>query len=103
MANNLARNPWTLDTAGATPLTTKQLRIRKLRWVVTAAGAAADDCVIQDASGRETFRFVNHDGTTQYQYEIDFSDGGAGGIAGFPILGFILDTITRGTLYVYLF
>lgn len=39
MANNISVNPLVLDTAGASPITTQQLRVRKLRWVgASAAG-----------------------------------------------------------------
>jgi hypothetical protein len=92
MANDLTKNPWVIDTAGATSTWTGPVYIQKIRWVPAAAG---DDLVINDKNGEEIFSVTN---------------ALTGGVAGTikedfigmpPYHGFNVATIGGGTLYVY--
>ena len=49
MSNVLGKSPWIIDTASATPVTTKPLIIKELRLT----GVATNACVVKDGSGHE--------------------------------------------------
>ena len=51
MSNVLGKSPWIIDTASATPLTTKPITLRELRLV----GVATNACIVKDASGHEIY------------------------------------------------
>jgi hypothetical protein len=100
VANDVTGNPWLLDTQ-ALPLIPSgtPVRIRRLRWVVQAAGVPTDLCLVGSGIFTTKIHLHNHDGAVQYQYDTHFHGGGP---EGFPLDGFSLLGISRGVLYVYL-
>ena len=49
MANVLEGNPWLIDTASGTAITTERVRILGFRWV--GASAAGHACIVTDSGG----------------------------------------------------
>lgn len=93
MANDLTKNPWIIDTAGATSTWTGPVHIRQMEWVPAAAG---DDLTVTDKNGNTIWSVTNA-----------LADGVAGkesiDLRGrTPWQGFIVSAIGGGTLYVYL-
>ena len=56
MANDVTSNPWILDTAGATPITTDLIRVKGIRWV--GATTAAHAAILKDQNGKVKWRSV---------------------------------------------
>lgn len=53
MANNLSRNPWSLDTASASLFFTGDVFITEIVW--TGIGSAGDTVSLLDSGGNEVF------------------------------------------------
>jgi hypothetical protein len=49
MSNDLTQNPWVVDTASATPITSDAVRVAKFRWV--GGTTAGHECKITNAAG----------------------------------------------------
>jgi len=96
MANSFLGTPpvWILDTASATAVSTDVIRPYSMVWV-SATAAPGDLCIVQDKNGKEIWRSVapgpNFDGD-----EFRAPD------KSFNMQGFILQTLSSGTLRVYL-
>lgn len=54
MANDVAGNPWKLDTTGA--VSSANVRIERIRWV--GGTTAGHTCVLHDAAGKTVVSFV---------------------------------------------
>lgn len=93
MANDLTKNPWVLDTAGATSTFTGPVYINRMRFVPAAAG---DDLTVTDKNGNTIWQLTNvlADGIAGSE-EIDLRGNP-------PYQGFILSVIGGGTLYVWI-
>lgn len=89
MANNLAGNPWVLDTAAVTNIWNQTLFPTAIEW--SGYTDAAHTCIIKDARGVEV---VNWKGTT------DLSPRSIEpGIM--RMRGFIVDTLGSGKIKVW--
>lgn len=90
MANDTTSNPWVLDTAAE--IATEQVMVESMEWV---PNAAANDLIVKDSAGN-------------IKWDVDAIAGGTPGKEVTPwnkplrMIGFDLDTIDGGTLYVYL-
>ena len=100
----LDQNPLIVTDGDAAPATIiaagTKLRLRSLRWIVTAGGAATDNIVLQDGNSNEITTFVNATGV-QADHEQDFSQENGG----FNIDGLVLSAeagTSTWSLYVYL-
>jgi hypothetical protein len=89
MANDITGNPWILDTAAF--ITKSPVRIKRMEW---KPSAAADDLTVKDRHG-DVF------------WDRDALDAAPGGDEFFEpgdsirMMGFDLDTIDGGVLYVW--
>lgn len=94
MANDLLKNPWKVDTAAATVLTTAALRVRGVRWVgATTAGHTA---IIHDQNARVVWSGV---ATGANYAESDMINTGD---RGWDWDGLIVPTLASGILYIEL-
>ena len=91
MANDTSRNPWSIDTASATDLTTDWVNVRNLQWI--GASAAAQECVVTDQNGQVIWRRLAQGANQDFETEFQ-------GKYGRPINGFRVSTLGGGTLYV---
>ena len=90
MANIYGHSQWILDTAGV--VTTDKVRINKMEW---RPNAAADDLLIYDNNAETIWVTKALAGGTAGKE--DFSPSKP-----FDALGFDVETIDGGTLYVWL-
>ena len=89
MANDLTKNPWKIDTAAATVLSTLKLRVKGVRWVgATTAGHTA---VIHDQNSRLVWTSV---ATGANYVESDLIENDWDGL--------IVPTLASGILYLEL-
>ena len=89
MANDLTKNPWQVDTAAGTVLTTMKLRVKGVRWVgATTAGHTA---IIHDQNSRIVWRSV---ATGANYVESDLIENDWDGL--------IVPTLASGILYIEL-
>lgn len=86
MANDLSRNPWSLDTAAV--ITTDKVRVKSLRWY-TKSATAGDDISVEDAHGEKIWESVA-DGSNYVEAQLIEED----------FEGFELAVIDSGVLYV---
>ena len=93
MSNIILNNPWVLDTAAASVITSGSGVIQALFWDIGAAGAAGDAISLTDEAGAVKYAFTlpADDAPVQPQ---QFPTGLFTG-------GLILPTLARGKLYVY--
>lgn len=92
MANDLTKNPWVIDTVGATSQFIGPVYINSMRWVPTAAG---DDITVTDKNGNTIWTVTNAlTGGVAGTLSIDLRDQP-------PYQGFIVSAMGGGTLYVY--
>ena len=92
MANDLTKNPWVIDTAGATSTWTGPVYIKSMRWVPAAAG---DDLTVTDKNGNTIWTVTNAlTGGVAGTLTIDLKEMP-------PFQGLIVSAIGGGTLYVY--
>ena len=91
MANITTGNPWILDTAGT--ITTKPIRVRRLRWTPTTDG---DDLAVTDNGGNSiwSLKAIAADSNQGLGYTLEL--GGS-------LNGLTVGTIDHGTLYVDLY
>jgi hypothetical protein len=94
MANNVSRNPLVIDTAGGSPITTQQLRIRKLRWV--GGSAAGHQAIVQDQFGNVFWESIA--AGANYVEETDFSTDLTQRTV---VSGLTVPTLGSGKLYIY--
>ena len=90
MANIYGHSQWILDTAGV--VTTDKVRISRMEW---RPNAAADDLLIYDNNAVTVWVTKALAGGTAGAEKISFGEGQ-------DILGFDVETIDGGTLYVWL-
>jgi hypothetical protein len=91
MANIYGHLQWILDTAGV--ISTDKIRVKKLEWVPNAQN---DDLVINDSNGESVWTVTNATAAGRSGLEtLDFGEKGQ------DFLGFDLDTIGGGILYVW--
>jgi hypothetical protein len=83
MANVTTGNPWQIDTASATALTTDRKRIRQVHW----------------RSGSGTVEL--QDGSGNYVWGEEWPDASAQFPIGMQVTGITVSTLTSGTLYIY--
>jgi len=92
LANDLLKNPWKVDTAAATILSTELLRIKGIRWVgATTAGHTA---VIQDKNARVVWSSVAS-GANYVESDL-INDGDRG----WNWDGLVVATLASGILYI---
>lgn len=95
MANSTSGNPWILDTAAATVLTTDKLAIAAIRWVgSTTAGHTA---VIQNAAGRVFW--ASEANAANFVDETVFA--GSTALSASNPVGLVMATLGSGKVYVY--
>ena len=101
MANDTARNPWSIDTASSTNLIAagpadppSEVRIRNITWVnPTTAG---HEVQVADGNGRVIWHRVA--AASRENHETEFH-----GIRGRQIDGLRVPTLGSGTLYITFF
>jgi hypothetical protein len=54
MANDLTKNPWRVDTPGASVLAADRIYVKGVRWV--GATTAGHEAIIQDKNNRNVWR-----------------------------------------------
>ena len=89
MSNDITANPWKIDTASGTAVSTdNNLQIKFVRWV--GAATAGDQCVIQDEDATTFWdAFANATNYTERD-ELNLKRN-----------GIIVPTLDSGTLYIY--
>lgn len=91
MANDLLKNPWTVDTASATAILTDWANLRSIQWI--GGTTAGHEAVIQDKDGRVLWRRLatgaNQDFETVFPERL-----------GHPVNGLLVPTLTSGVLYL---
>jgi len=89
MANIITANPWKIDTASATAVSTdNNLKVKFVRWV--GATTAGHRCVIQDEEATPFWdAYANATNYTERD-ELNLSRN-----------GIIVPTLDSGTLYIY--
>lgn len=96
MSNDVTKNPWVLDTAGATVLTTVKLTIQAIVWVSNSVAgkdiAADDDFLLSDQNSRAVIS-KRAEGAGD-GLEISFPRG-------IQVDGLILTTMAGGVCYIY--
>lgn len=70
-----------------------QFNIKSVRWVINAAAVAGDNLLLEDNQGNIIYEDVS-DATGQYVRDFEFPDRFVDDLE--------IDTIDRGTLYIYL-
>lgn len=90
MANDLTKNPWIIDTAGAGALTTLNAKIKGFRWV-SAAAAAGHACVVQDQNSRTIWESVAAGANHVDADTFDSTD---------TVSGIKVPTLASGKLYI---
>lgn len=93
MANDLTKNPWIVDTAGATPLTTDKILVRKIRW--TGATTSGHTAVVKDGQARNVFESVATVTGSNTPEDVSFF-GEEGNFRGLAVT-----TLASGKLYIY--
>lgn len=92
MSNITTVNPWLLDTASATPVSTDRLKVQSFRWV--GGTTAGHQCIVKDKNAVQVWESIaagaNH-----------VDDSSAIAPNGFDIDGLALTTIGSGRLSVY--
>jgi hypothetical protein len=92
MANDLTKNPWLIDTPGATTLTTERLYVKGVRWV--GASTAGHQAVIQDRNSRVVWESVASGADHVESDLIETPDAGWDGMK--------VPTLQSGKLYIEL-
>lgn len=91
MANNVAANPWSIDTASGTNLADGEVHIRSIQWInPSAAGHVAQ---VADATGRVWWQRVS--AASRENHETEFH-----GDIGRVMPGLRVPTIDSGTLFI---
>ena len=89
MANDLTSNPWVIDTASATSLTTQRIKVKGVRWI--GATTAGHTCVIQDDDSKVKWASV---APSSNYVEADTPTNST------PWNGIKVPTLGSGTLYI---
>lgn len=99
MANSFLGSPpiWKLDTQSATPVTTDQIRIYRIKWIITAAAVLTDRCTLSDLNGNIIF-----DDMCTVTTAYDSGDFTFNVKEGKQFNGLVVTTLTRGQVTVYL-
>ena len=92
MANDTTVNPWKIDTASGTAITTDLVRVRGVRWV--GATTAAHTAVIQNAAGKVMWTSVAN--------AANYVEADGLGMTGMNMQGMIVPTLASGILYIEL-
>ena len=89
MANDLTKDPWIIDTASSTVLTTDRLRVKSMRWV--GPTTADHEAIIQDKNAREVWK-GEASGNADNDESLFEGD----------IEGLIVSKLESGKIYIYL-
>lgn len=90
MANDTTVNPWKIDTASATPLTTDLVRVKGFRWVgSTTAGHTA---VVTNVATKTMWASVAN--------AANYVEADALGLNGLNMQGLVVPTLASGILYI---
>jgi hypothetical protein len=92
MSNDLTKNPWLIDSAASTVLSTNQLRITAIRFV--GATTAGHECKLTDQNGVIIF--------SSFATAANFLDSQIFPNGGLQVSGLIAPTLGSGKVYVYL-
>lgn len=92
MANDITNNPWIIDTAASTVISSVQLTIKSFYWDVGASGAADDALSVTDKDGK--VKFEAHASAKNDAIGIN--------VGNLPCHGLIVPTLAHGKLFVYL-
>ena len=95
MANRTEANPWCIDTASATPITTDKIRIAKIVWDAEGASAGSNAIITHNRPGKGVFWARTASGAN-FTGESDTFRGVSG-----DCFGVIVPTLDAGTLYIY--
>ena len=96
MANDLDHNPWVVDTASATLLTTEDVYLEALRWV----GATVDghQVLVKDGSGNIIFESLANGANFIDERSFGAEYSGPRRVVG----GIAVSTLASGKLYIHL-
>lgn len=92
MANDLTKQPWMVDTAAGTVLTTERLKVKGVRWV--GATTAGHQAVITDRNSRTVWESVAAGANHVESDLIESEDPGWDGLR--------VPTLGSGRLYIEL-
>ena len=96
MANDLSINPWMIDTASGTNVTTDDLFIRAIKWNPGSAGVAGDQAIVQDKNGKEIWR-----GDAQGANGEFLLNPANAAMMGWKVAGLKVPTLGHGRLLIY--
>src|SRR5687768_1517581 len=99
MANDLTGNPWIIDTASATPVTTDTVYVDFFEWVIGTDGVADDALVVTDNKATPDVEFAAFASGKNQTIEKNFAGSS---MASKECRGLIVSTLGRGKLYVHL-
>lgn len=98
MANDLTGNPWVIDTASSTPVTTEDVYLDAIRWV--GATTAGHQAVVKDNKGTPD---TIYEGLANGANFIDERSFGAEYSGPRRVVGGLaVTTLGSGKLYIYL-
>ena len=97
MANDLTGNPWVVDTASATPITTDDVFLDTIRWV--GATTAGHQAIVKDNKGTPDTIYEGLASGANFIDERSFGAEYAGPRR--VVGGLAVTTLSSGKLYIY--
>ena len=91
MPNSLTKNPWVVDTASATAISTEWVYIRSIQWI--GGAVSGDEAVVADQNDRVIWRRLAQGANQDFETVWDNRMGGQAD-------GLQVPTLTSGTIYI---